>query len=107
MHHGAVEVFAYQETLLILAVFGITVLALTWAGFRRWLQYKDKLSRQIAEQTAERSVQYGARMERVEARLKAIEHIVTDSGARTTAQVEVSSSPDAAPIEKEERSANP
>lgn len=81
VHHGAVEVFAYQEALLTMAVFGIAVLAMAWAGFRRWLQYKEKMGRLIAEQTAERSVQYGAQIERVEARLKAIEQTVTDGRA--------------------------
>ena len=73
MKNGVVEVFAYQETLLIMAVFGIAVLTMIWMGFRRWLQHKERIDRHIAEQTAERIVQYGAAMDRVEARLKAIE----------------------------------
>jgi hypothetical protein len=88
VHHGAIEVVAYQETLLIMAVFGIIVLAMIWAGFRRWLQYKEKIGRMIAEQSAERSAQSLAQMERVEERLKAIEQIVTDRGAQTAAQIE-------------------
>ena len=35
MNHRLVEVFAYQETLLIMAVFGIAILAMLWVGFRR------------------------------------------------------------------------
>ncbi len=88
MHHSAVEVFAYQEALLIMAVFGIAILAMAWAGFRRWLHYKERTDRLIAEQTAERSAQYAAQMERVEARLKAVEQIVTDGGVQTAAQIE-------------------
>lgn len=53
MKHGVIEVFAYQETLLVMAVFGIAILAMIWAGFRRWLQYKEKTAHLIAEQTAE------------------------------------------------------
>lgn len=90
VHHGVVEVFAYQETLLMMAVFGIAILAMTWAGFRRWLHYKEKTARLIAEQTEERSAQQAAQMERVEARLNAIERIVTEGTEQTTAQVETS-----------------
>jgi hypothetical protein len=76
-----VDVFAYQEALLIEAIFGVALLAMIWVGFRRWLQHKEKMGRQI-------TAQYGAHMARVEARLKVIEEIVTDGGAPTAAQIE-------------------
>jgi hypothetical protein len=82
MHPGAIEVFAYQETLLMMAIFGIAILGMIWVGFRRWLQHKDRMGRLIAERTAERAAQYGAHIEGVEARLKAVEHIVSDGGAQ-------------------------
>ena len=78
MKHGIVEVFAYQETLLIMAVFGIALLTMVWVGFRRWLQHKEETGRLIAEQTAE----FSALIERVEARLNAIE------SAQTAAQID-------------------
>jgi hypothetical protein len=80
VNHGMVELFAYQETLLIMAVFGIAVLAMIWIGFRRWLQHKENVGRLIAEQTAEWAAQHGAQIERVEARLKAVEQIATNGG---------------------------
>lgn len=80
MNHGIVDVFAYQEALLIEAVFGVALLTMIWVGFRRWLQHEEKTAHLIAEQTAERDAQYGAQMERVEARLEAIEQIVTGGG---------------------------
>jgi hypothetical protein len=83
--HGIVDVFAFQEALLMEAIFGIALLALIWVGFRRWLQYKRGLGRLIAEQSAERAAQYGAQMERVEARLKVVEQIVTDVRVETAA----------------------
>jgi len=89
VHHGVVEVVAYQEALLIMAIFGIAILAMIWIGFRRWLQRKEKMGRLIAEQTAERATQHGAQMERVEARLRAIEQIVTDAGVPTGPQIDV------------------
>lgn len=82
MNHGVVDLFAYQEGLLMMAVFGIAILAMIWLGFRRWLQYKENMGRLIAEQMAERTAQYGAQMERVEARLKAVEQSATGGGAQ-------------------------
>lgn len=81
MNHGIVDVVAFQEALLLEAIFGVALLTTLWIGFRRWLQHKEKMGRLIAEQTAERAAHEGARMERVEERLKAIEQIVTDGGA--------------------------
>jgi hypothetical protein len=78
--HGIVDVFAFQEALLIEAVFGIALLTMIWVGFRRWLQHKEKMGRLIAEQVAERAAQQGA--QRVEARLNAVEQIVTDGGVQ-------------------------
>jgi hypothetical protein len=86
--HGIVDVFAFQEALLMEAVFGIAFLAMAWMGFRRWLQYKEKIGRLIAEQTAERTAQYDTRMERVEARLKSVEQIVTDGGTPAAVQID-------------------
>lgn len=88
MNHGIVDVFAFQEALLIEAIFGIALLAMIWVGFRRWLQYKEKIGRLTAEQTAERTAQYGAQMERVEERLKAIEQIVADGSVQAKAQID-------------------
>jgi hypothetical protein len=86
--HGLVDVFAYQEALLIEAVFGIALLTMLWVGFRRWLQYQEKLGRLFAEQTAERAAQYGAHMEAVEARLKVVEQIVRHGPPETAAQID-------------------
>ena len=85
MAHGLVDVFAYQEALVIEAVLGIALLTMLWVGFRRWLQYKETTGRLIADQMAERDVRYGAQMDRVEARLKAVEQIVNDGGAQIDA----------------------
>ena len=73
MGHGIVDVFAYQEALLIEAVFGVAILTMIWVGFRRWLQHKEKMGRLFAEQTAQ--------MERVEARLEAVEQTLSDASA--------------------------
>lgn len=82
MNHGIVDVFAYQEALLLEAVFGLVVLTMVWMGFRRWLQHRVRIERLIAEQTAERSAHCVATMERVEERLKAIERLVSDGATQ-------------------------
>ena len=53
-----------------------------------WLRLKE---RQIDAQTslaAEKSAQYAAHVERIEARLRVVEQIVTDGGTQTAAQIE-------------------
>lgn len=66
----------------------IPLAAIGIAPFRMWLRVKEK---QIDAQTnlaAEKSAQYAAHVERIEARLRIIEQIVTDGGAQTAAQIE-------------------
>jgi hypothetical protein len=66
----------------------IPLAAIGIAPFRMWLKIKEK---QIEAQTglaAEKSAQYAAHVERLEARLRVVEQIVTDGGAETAAQIE-------------------
>ena len=88
MNHGIVDVFAFQEALLMEAIFGIALLTIIWVGFRRWLEHKERLGRLIADQTAERAAQYAAQIGRVEGRLKALEQIVTNGDVKTAAQID-------------------
>jgi hypothetical protein len=81
MNHGILDVFAYQEALLIEAVFAVVLLTMVWVGFRRWLQHKERIGSLIAEQAAQQI----ADMARVEERLDAIEKLVT---AGRTAEIE-------------------
>ena len=46
------------------------------------------MSQLIADQTAERAAQYAAHVERIEARLRVVEQIVTDGGVQTAAQID-------------------
>ena len=71
--HGIVDVFAFQEALLLEAVLGIAFLTMLWVGFRRWLQYKEKIGR--------------LHIEHVEARLRALEQIVADRDVQPAAQL--------------------
>ena len=77
----------------MLIFFGIVVAIPTLGGFavamfNRWLQHKEKMGQLIADQTAEKAAQYAAHVERIEARLRVVEEIVTDGGAQTAAQIE-------------------
>ena len=70
-------------------VVGIPVLGgIGYAAFQRWLQHKEKMSKLIADQTAEKAAQYAAHVERIEARVRVLEQIATDGGAQTAAQIE-------------------
>jgi hypothetical protein len=88
VNHGVVDVFAFQEALLMEAAFGVALLTMIWLGFRRWLQHKKKMGQLIADQTAERAAQNGAQMERVGARLKTVEQIVTEAVVQTAPQID-------------------
>jgi hypothetical protein len=66
----------------------IPLAAIGIAPFKMWLKVKEK---QIEAQTtlaAEKSAQYASHVERIEARLRVVEQIVTDGGAQTAAQIE-------------------
>ena len=101
--HGIVDVFAYQEALLIEAAFAIALLVMIWAGFRRWIRHKEEMGRLIAEQTAERSAQYGALIERVEARLNTIERMVTDRDDQSAARLEAGVNQVPEPVLKDDK----
>ena len=79
---------------LSLLIFFVIVVAipvgggLLFSAFQRWLQHKERMSQLIADQTAEKAAQYAAHVERIEARLRVVEQIVTDGGAQTAAQIE-------------------
>jgi hypothetical protein len=75
------DIASWIWVLIPLAAIGI-------APFKMWLRVKEK---QIEAQTslaAEKSAQYAQHMERVEARLRVLEQIVTDGGAQTASQIE-------------------
>ena len=70
-------------------VVAIPVLAgVSMSAFQRWLQHKERMGKLIADQTAEKAAQYASHVERIEARLRVVEEIVTDGGAQTAAQIE-------------------
>ena len=94
-----------------LLIFFVIVVAIPTLGgfavaiFNRWLQHKEKMGQLIADQTAEKAAQYASHVERIEARLRVVEEIVTDGGAQTAAQIEaLRSSPAFKPAERKHTS---
>ena len=66
----------------------IPLAAIGIAPFKMWLKVKERQIVSQSDLAAEKSAQYAQHMERVEARLRVLEQIVTDGGAQTAAQIE-------------------
>jgi hypothetical protein len=66
----------------------IPLAAISIAPFRMWLRIKEKQIDSQSNLAAEKSAQYAQHVERIEARLRVVEQIVTDGGAQTAAQIE-------------------
>ena len=78
-----------SEIIFIIVAIGIpAVLVLGRPFIRRWLDIREKQLEIGARAAAERSAQYVAHGERLEARLRVLAEIVTDRGAQTATQIE-------------------
>jgi len=66
----------------------IPVTAIGIAPFKMWLKVKEKQIEYQSNLAAEKSAQYAQHMEKVEARLRVLEQIATDSGVQTASQIE-------------------
>jgi hypothetical protein len=75
------DVASWIWVLIPLAAIGI-------APFKMWLRVKEKQIETQSNLAAEKSAQYAQHMEKVEARLRVLEQIVTDKGVETAAQIE-------------------
>ena len=79
----------FSMLIFFVIVVGIPVVGgIGMGAFQRWLQHKERMSKLIADQTAERAAQYASHVERHEARVRVLEQIATDGGAQTAAQIE-------------------
>ena len=58
------------------------------APFKMWLRIKEKQIEAQSSLAAEKTAQYAAHVERIEARVRVLEQIVTDKGVETAAQIE-------------------
>lgn len=75
------DVASWIWVLIPLAAIGI-------APFKMWIRVKERQMSAQTEMTAERTAQYAAHVERIEARLRVLEQIATDRGAETATQIE-------------------
>ena len=95
------------ETIALVAIVGglIAVTILIGTIFKRIMSYKEKQLTLTADRTAEKAAQYGAHIERLEARVRVLERIATDKGADLAQQIEdLRAAPRAVPqFETEER----
>lgn len=66
----------------------IPLAAIAIVPFKLWFKLKEKQIEAQSNLAAEKSAQYAAHVERIEARLRVVEQIVTDGGAQTAAQIE-------------------
>ena len=66
----------------------IPLAAIGIAPFKMWLRMKEKQIEAQSSLAAEKTAPYAAHVERIEARLRVLEQIVTDRGVDTAAQIE-------------------
>jgi ABC-type phosphate transport system auxiliary subunit len=76
---------------IIVPILGISCGVLAVIGgvfFKPWLRMKERQMQIDAKLVAEKAAQYAAQVERLEARVRVLEQIATDSGVETAAQIE-------------------
>lgn len=66
----------------------IPLAAIGIAPFKMWLRIKERQIEAQSSLAAEKSAQYAQHVERIEARLRVLEQIATDSGVQTANQIE-------------------
>ena len=81
----------------------IPLAAIAIAPFRMWLRIKEKQIEAQSSLAAEKTAQYAAHVERIEARVRVLEQIATDSGVQTAAQIEALRDQERISAPKEER----
>ena len=76
---------------LLIPILGIScgLLAIFGGVFvKPWLKLRERQLELEADKVAEKAAQYASHVERIEARLRVLEQIVTDGGVQTAAQIE-------------------
>ena len=65
----------------------IPLAAIGIAPFKMWLRVKERQIEAQSNLAAEKTAQYAAHTERLEARVRVLEQIATDGGVQTAAQI--------------------
>jgi hypothetical protein len=66
----------------------IPLFGMIFAGWKRWIDLKEKQLEQTSALTAEKTAQYAAQTERLEDRVRVLERIMTDRGITVAAEIE-------------------
>ena len=80
----------------------IPLAAIGIAPFKMWICVKERQIEAQSGLAAEKSAQYAQHVERIEARLRVLEQIATDSGVQTAAQIEALRDQARIPIERKD-----
>jgi hypothetical protein len=75
------DISSWIWVLIPLAAIGI-------APFKMWLRVKERQLEQQSTMTAEKTAQYAAHTERLEARMRVLERIITDKGVDLSDEIE-------------------
>jgi hypothetical protein len=76
---------------IIVPILGIScgLMAIIGGVFvKPWMRLKERQLETEARMVAEKAAQYAAQVERLEARVRVLEQIATDTGVETAAQIE-------------------
>lgn len=74
---------------LVFIVIGLPViLGIGSDMLKRWLKHKERMAEVLTAATAEKAAQYASHVERLEARVRVLERIATDSGTDLHRQIE-------------------
>lgn len=75
--------------MLALIVVGLPVtLGVGSEMLKTWVRHKEKMADVLTAQTAEKAAQYAAHTERLEARVRVLERIITDRGIAVAEEIE-------------------
>ena len=78
-----------EAIVILLIVVGLPVtLGIGYAAYERHLKFKERQFKAITNETAEKAAQYAAHTERLEARVRVLERIVTDRGVEVAEEIE-------------------
>ena len=78
-----------EAVVILLIVVGLPVtLGIGYAAYERHLKFKERQFKAITNETAEKAAQYAAHTERLEARVRVLERIVTDKGVDVADEIE-------------------
>ena len=75
------------QVFIAFIVIGLPILFLMYIS-RRWFTFKEKQLESETSLAAEKAAQYAASNAQLEQRVRVLEQIVTDEGAKTASQIE-------------------